>query len=224
MGVSPVPAAHRAAPAFFLEGNMRVIGLTGGIASGKSAVSRRLAELGAVIIDADKLGHEAYRAGTDTFRAIVDAFGPEVVGADGEIDRRALGRKVFGDPEARRRLEAIVWPAIRRLGQERIDAERAKGTAVVVLEAAVLIEADWLDLVDEVWVIVTPPETAVERLVARNGLTEAQARSRLAAQLTNEQRRPHAQVVIENDGTMEELLRAVDEAWAKVAAAEAVRR
>jgi dephospho-CoA kinase len=197
---------------------MRVIGLTGGIASGKSLVSKRLAELGALVIDADKLGHETYRQGTETYRAVIEAFGPEVVGPDGEIDRRALGAKVFGDPAARRRLEAVVWPAIRRLAQERLDVLRREGTQVVVLEAAVLVEAGWTDIVDEVWLVVASPETARARLAGRNGLTAEQAGARIRAQLTNEERRPHAQVIIENDGSLEELRRAVDEAWSKLAA------
>ncbi len=197
---------------------MRIIGLTGGIASGKSLVSQRLGELGAVIIDADKLGHETYRGGTETFRAVVDTFGPEVVGPDGEIDRKALGTKVFAEPEARRRLEQIVWPAIRRLAEDRLAGLRDRSAPVAVLEAAVLIEADWIPLVDEVWLVLTSPETARQRLMARNGLAPEQAEARLRAQLTNEKRRPFADVVIENDGSLDELRRAVDEAWSKLEA------
>jgi dephospho-CoA kinase len=197
---------------------MRVIGLSGGIASGKSLVSQQLAERGAVIVDADKLGWETYRQGTETYGAVVEAFGPDVVGPDGEIDRSSLGGKVFGDPEARRRLEDIVWPAIRRLASERLAGLRTQGVPVVVLEAAVLIEADWLDLVDEVWLVVTSPETARRRMMERNGLSAEQAESRLRAQLTNEKRRPYAQVVTENDGSLEDLSRTVDEAWAKLQA------
>lgn len=197
---------------------MRVIGLTGGIASGKSLVSERLAELGAVVIDADKLGHETYRQGTETHRAVVEAFGRDIVGPDAEIDRRALGAKVFGDEASRRRLEEIVWPAIRRLAQERLDALRGQGTAVVVLEAAVLVEASWTDIVDEVWLVVALPDVVHARLAERNGLTAEQSKARIRAQLTNEERRPHAQVIIENNGSLEELRRAVDEAWSKLAA------
>jgi len=197
---------------------MRVIGLTGGIASGKSLVSQQLVELGAVVIDADKLGHETYRTGTETHRAVAEAFGQGVVGPDGEIDRRALGGKVFGDAEARRRLEEIVWPAIRGLANERIAELRAGGTPVVVLEAAVLIEASWTDLVDEVWLVVASPETVRRRLADRNGLTAEQAEARMRAQLTNEKRRPYAQLIIENDGSPDDLRRAVDEAWSKLAA------
>lgn len=193
-----------------------VIGLTGGIASGKSVISSMLAERGAVVIDADRLGHQAYRAGTETFRRVVEAFGEDIVGADGEIDRTRLGPKVFGDPEARRRLENIVWPAIREMARARIEAERRRGAGVIVLEAAVLIEAAWQDLVDEVWVAEVSSELAVERLAVRNGLTREQAEARLNAQLSNEERRRHADVVIENNGTLEDLRRAVEDAWAKL--------
>ena len=195
---------------------MRVIGLTGGIAGGKSLVSQQLAERGAVVIDADKLGHEAYRQGSETFRAVVDAFGEDVIGGDGEIDRKALGAKVFTEPASRRRLEAIVWPAMRGMMEERLAELRAKHTAVAVLEAALLIEADWLPLVDEVWLVTASPETVGRRLAERNGMTAEQAASRVRAQLSNEERRAYADVVIENDGPLEELQRAVDESWSKL--------
>ncbi len=199
---------------------MRVIGLTGGIASGKSLVSQQLAELGATIIDADKLGHESYRPGTDTYRAVIDAFGQDVVSADGEIDRQALGGKVFGDTsgESRKRLEAIVWPAIRRLAKERIEELRGQSVSVVVLEAAVLIEADWLGIVDAVWLVIVDPAIARQRVVERNGVTPEQADARIDAQLTNDQRRPYAQVVVENNGSLEDLRAAVHEAWATLTA------
>jgi dephospho-CoA kinase len=197
---------------------MRVIGLTGGIASGKSLVSQQLAELGATIIDADKLGHESYQQGTDTYREVIEAFGQDVVGPDGEIDRRALGSKVFGNPEARKRLEGIVWPAIRRLAKERIEKLRGEGVSAVVLEAAVLIEADWLDIVDEVWLVLVEPEIARQRVVDRNGLTPEEADKRIGAQLTNDERRPYSQVTIENNGTLDQLRTAVDEAWSKLGA------
>lgn len=197
---------------------MRTIGVTGGIASGKSLATRQLAERGAVVIDADKMGHEAYRPGTETFRQVVAAFGVEIVGANGEIDRKALGAKVFADPAERRRLEEIVWPAMRKMMEERLEELRAKDVEIVVLEAALLIEADWLSLVDEVWLVLASPETARRRLMERNGLTAEQAESRLRSQLTNEKRRAYATVVIENDGSLEELRRAVDEAWAKLEA------
>ena len=197
---------------------MRTIGVTGGIASGKSLATRQLAERGAVVIDADTIGHQAYRPGTETFRKVVAAFGEKIVGADGEIDRKARGAKVFADPAERRRLEEIVWPAMRKMMDERLEELRAKDTEIVVLEAALLIEADWLSLVDEVWLVLASPETARRRLMERNGLTAEQAEARLRSQLTNEKRRSYATVVIENDGSLEELRRAADEAWSQLEA------
>lgn len=196
-----------------------VIGLTGGIASGKSLVSQMLAERGALVIDADKVGHEAYQKDGGCYRAVVDAFGQDVVGADGEIDRKALGAKVFGEPAQRRKLEGIVWPWMKATMAERMAKIRAEGTPVVVLEAAVLIEADWIDITDQVWVVVVPPDLARQRVVERNGLTPEQADARIAAQLTNDERRQHAKVVIENAGTVEDLRAKVDAAWEQLMAA-----
>jgi dephospho-CoA kinase len=196
-----------------------VIGLTGGIASGKSVVSGMLAEKGALVIDADKVGHEAYARGSGCYDAVVEAFGRDVVGPDGEIDRKALGGKVFGNPTARLRLEGIVWPWMLGVMRERLAKIRAEGTPVVVLEAAVLIEADWIPVVDQVWVVIVPPELARQRVVQRNGLTHEQADARIAAQLTNGERVKHAQVVIENTGTLDELRAKVDAEWERLMAA-----
>lgn len=190
-----------------------IIGLTGGIASGKSVVSQMLAERGALVIDADKVGHEAYARGSGCYDAVVEAFGPDVVGADGEIDRKALGGKVFGDPAQRKRLEGIVWPWMRQTMEGRLGQLRADGVPVVVLEAAVLIEADWLPLVDQVWVVVVEPAVARERIIKRNGLSAEQADARIAAQLSNRERVAKADVVIENNGTLDDLRQRVADAW-----------
>jgi dephospho-CoA kinase len=196
-----------------------VIGLTGGIASGKSVVSRMLAERGALIIDADKVGHEAYAPGSDCYRAVIDAFGADIVAPNGEIDRKALGAKVFGDPEQRKRLEGIVWPWMRATMDGRLKRLREEGIPVIVLEAAVLIEADWIPIVDRVWLVTVPPDLARSRIMSRNGLTAEQAEQRIGAQLSNEEREPHAHIVIENSGTMEDLERRVNDEWNKLTAA-----
>lgn len=180
---------------------MLVIGLTGGIASGKSTVARLLAEQGATVVDADRLGHQAYRRGRPAFDQVVAAFGPGVVGADGEIDRKALGAEVFGDAPALRRLTDIVWPAILALAKEEIARERRAGAALVVLEAAVLLEAGWQSEVDEVWTVAVPAQVAVERAQSRDGLDADAVRARIAAQLSNEERAAKAHVVINNSGS-----------------------
>jgi dephospho-CoA kinase len=195
-----------------------VIGLTGGIASGKSVVSQVLGEFGALVIDADKVGHEAYKRGRGCYDAVVEAFGPDVVGADGEIDRKALGGKVFAEPSLRKRLEGIVWPWMRDTMDERLAQIRAEGTPVVVLEAAVLIEADWTPITNQVWVVTVAPDIARKRVMERNGLTAEQADARINAQLTNEERAKHAQVTIDNSGTLDELKARVQAEWQKLAA------
>jgi dephospho-CoA kinase len=195
-----------------------VIGLTGGIASGKSVVSGMLAEHGALVIDADKVGHEAYAPGSGCYEAVVEAFGRDIVAPDGQIDRKALGGKVFGDPAQRKRLEGIVWPWMRETMDKRLAAIRAEGTPVVVLEAAVLIEADWVPITDQVWVVTVEPEVARQRIMERNGLTAEQADARINAQLSNAERVARAKVVIDNSGTLDELRERVDEAWAGLGA------
>lgn len=194
----------------------KVIGLTGGIASGKSAVSYMLATRGALLIDADKLAHEAYAPGNDCYDAVVLAFGNDIVSPDGSIDRKALGAKVFADAEQRRRLEGIVWPWMRERMVERLAALRAQGVPVVVLEAAVLMEAAWEPLVDEVWVVSVHPAAARDRLMSRNGLSAEQADQRISAQLRGVERERRAGVIIDNNGTLEELERRVDAAWQRL--------
>jgi dephospho-CoA kinase len=196
-----------------------VIGLTGGIASGKSTISSALAERGATIVDADRVGHEAYLPGTEGWQAVVDAFGQRVVGTDGEIDRKVLGGIVFAEPGERERLQSIIWPVMKRMMHRKIDEFREAGIGVVVLEAAVLIEAAWLDLVDKVWLVLVPEAVAEARLISRNGLTAEQAKARIAAQLTNEERSRHADVIIDNSGTVEAATARVTGLWGELAAA-----
>jgi dephospho-CoA kinase len=190
-----------------------VIGLTGGIASGKSTIASLLSGRGAVVLDADALGHEVYRPGLPAWRAILDTFGEDLAGPDAAIDRRKLGALVFGDPLAMRRLTGIVWPAMKTEMRRRLAELLDAGVRVVVLEAAVLLEAGWQDLVDEVWVVRVPAAVAVARLTLRNGLSEEAARARLAAQMTNDERAARADVVIDNSGSIEELSKHIDALW-----------
>ena len=197
-----------------------IIGLTGGIASGKSTVAQALGDRGAYIIDADKLGHTAYLAGSGAFDQVVSAFGTDIVADDGEIDRRKLGGKVFGNEAALRQLTDIVWPSIRAMAEKEIaDAQRAAPKRIVVLEAAVLIEADWLDLADQIWVTVVKPAVAIERACARDNLSEDAVRTRLDAQLSNDERGSYADHVIDNSSDEAHLLAQVESLWAHVSSA-----
>ena len=197
-----------------------IIGLTGGIASGKSTVAQALGDRGAYIIDADKLGHTAYLAGSGAFDQVVAAFGTDIVADDGEIDRRKLGGKVFGNEAAVRQLTDIVWPSIRAMAEKEIaNAQRSAPERIVVLEAAVLIEADWLDLADQIWVTVVKPAVAIERACARDNLSEDAVRTRLDAQLSNDERRSYADHVIDNSSDEAHLLAQVESLWAHVSSA-----
>jgi len=199
---------------------MRVVGLVGGIGSGKSTAAAMLSELGALVIEADAIGHGVYRAGTPGFDAVVRAFGAGVVGEDGEIDRRRLGPIVFGDPARLAELNAIVHPLIRGEIERRIAAAREEGRVpAVVVEAAILIEAGWRDLVDEVWVVVAPRERIVDRLAAGRGIDRADAEARMRRQMSDAERRAAADVVIENDGSLDDLRGAVARAWKGLAGA-----
>lgn len=192
---------------------MHTIGLTGGIASGKSTVVEFFREQGVSVIDADILGHRTYDPGTATLAAVVAAFGDELVGTDGTLDRSVLGGKVFGKPEELKRLTDIVWPGIRALASEELSALEVAGNQLVVLEAAVLLEAGWEDMVDEIWVTTVAVDVAVARLAERNGLDEAAARARIDSQLSNAERVAKADVVIENNSSREELATRVRTAW-----------
>lgn len=202
---------------------MFVIGLTGGIGSGKSTVSDMLRAKGAAIVYADQVGHEVYRPGTAAWDEVVAAFGRQVLAADGQIDRRKLGSIVFADPQARRRLNAITHPSMRRLMAERLDELRRQGVRVAVLEAALLIEAGWADLTDEVWLTLVSPAVAAQRLMERSGLSREEAEARIACQLSNEERLEHADVVIDTDCSLDEVARSVDELWEGLMARLAAR-
>ena len=169
-----------------------------------------------MVIDADKLGHRAYERDGPAFAEVVDAFGEEVVGENGEIDRKALGGKVFGSPEQLKRLTDIVWPEILRLAKQRIAAAKEAGEAVVVLEAAVLIEAGWQREVDEVWAVTVEPEVAVACATARDGVDAAAVQARIDAQISNQKRTACADVVIGNSAGEAELTARLDREWQRL--------
>jgi len=188
------------------------IGLTGGIGSGKSTVSALLAERGAVVVDADLIAREVVEAGTPGLASVVEAFGEEVLTADGALNRPALAAVVFSDPEARARLDAIVHPLVRRRAAELVGA--LADDAVVVNDVPLLVETGQAGSYDLVLVVEADVETRVARLVQR-GLTADDARARIAAQATDEQRRAVADVVLDNSGTPEQLAEQVDRFWAE---------
>jgi len=197
--------------------NGPIIGLTGGIGSGKSTVAAMLAELGAIVIDADKVGHEVYLPGTEGFRRVVEAFGRDVVGADGTIDRRILGARVFGDLASLKRLNALVHPLIgdeirTRLQAAVGSADQGGSRRPIVVEAAIMMEAGWR-FFDRIWVVVVTPETAVTRVIASRGLSRDDVERRIAAQMTNAERERIADLVIRNDGTLDVLRAQVEAAW-----------
>nr|WP_204261243.1 dephospho-CoA kinase [Blastococcus saxobsidens] len=186
------------------------IGLTGGIGSGKSTVSALLAERGAVVVDADRIAREVLAPGTPGLAAVVTEFGPEVVTPDGSLDRAALAAIVFSDDAARRRLDGLVHPLVRRRTAELVAA--APDDSVVVNDVPLLVETGQAGSYDLVLVVEADVETRITRLVGR-GLTEADARARIAAQATDEQRRAAADVVLDNSGTPERLAEQVQEFW-----------
>jgi dephospho-CoA kinase len=187
------------------------VGLTGGVASGKSTVSAMLAELGAVVIDADALAREVVQKGTAGLAAVVAEFGAELLTPDGDLDRPAMGRLVFGDEEARRRLEAIVHPLVHARGRE-LEAAAPEG-ALVVHDIPLLAETGRPDAFDAVIVVDSPVETRVERMLAHRGWSREDAEARIAAQAPREQRLAVATHVIDNTGTLEDLRHRVTEVF-----------
>jgi dephospho-CoA kinase len=192
---------------------MRVIGLTGGIASGKSLVAEILEELGAVVIDADRLAREVVKPGTRSYREIVDFFGKKVVLPDGTLDRKTLGRIVFADPVARKHLEKMTHPAIIRLAEERLDEERRKGTEIVFYMVPLLVEAGLTSSVHEIWVVYADEGTQLERLIKRDKIGKDEALRKISAQMPMEEKVNFGQVIIDNRGTPEGTRRQVIELW-----------
>ena len=193
------------------------VGLTGGIGSGKSAVSARLSTLGATIIDADALAREVVARGTEGLAEIVATFGDGVLAADGSLDRPGLGRLVFGDEAALQKLNAITHPRVGRLMIAAVKAAEDRGDAAIVYDVPLLVESKLQDGYDAIVVVECPREIRLERLEKR-GLPRAEAEARMAAQASDEQRRAVATVVLDNGGTLAALHEQVDRAWADLLA------
>src|ERR1700692_3868984 len=192
------------------------IGLTGGIGSGKSTAAKMLAEPGAPAIDADKVGHEIYQPGTPAYRELIEAFGDRILAPDRTIDRRKLGPIVFADPAALKQLNAIVHPKMfTRMGEMVAAMRRGGERRPIVVEAAILIEANWQPLFDEIWLVRAPREQVVTRIEIQRGLKPSESESRIRAQLSDEDRAKHATLVIENNGSIEELRDLLKTVWSE---------
>jgi dephospho-CoA kinase len=193
---------------------MLKVGLTGGIGAGKSEVSRLLESYGAVLIDADKIAREVVAPGTPGLAAVVEAFGPEILSPDGTLDRPKLGSIVFADSDRLATLNSIVHPLV---GARSMELEKAAGPdAVVIHDVPLLTENNLAPLYDVVVVVDASPETQLDRLVRLRGMAESEARARMAAQATREQRRAIADLVIDNDGPLENLEPQVRKVWAEL--------
>ena len=192
---------------------MLTIGLTGGIGTGKSVVANLLVQQGASIIDADRLGHEAYTPHSEAWEAVVAAFGTDILTSEGEIDRRKLGGIVFADETQLERLNGIMHPLMAKMVEHRKAAFDTGGVAVTVVEAAVLFEAGWDSLVDEVWTTHASESTVVQRLFERNGLDEAEARKRINSQMSATERNRRSDVVVDNSGDLTALEQTVKNLW-----------
>jgi dephospho-CoA kinase len=188
-----------------------MVGLTGGIGAGKSAVSARLAGHGALVIDADRLAREVVAPGTEGLAEVVEAFGAEALGPDGALDRSAVSRRVFGDESARRRLESIIHPRVRARTAELVAA--APPDAVVVNDVPLLVETGLAGAYELVIVVLADEKVRVDRLVASRGMTADEAYARIRSQATDEQRQAVADIVIVNDGSLDDLNARVDAVW-----------
>ena len=193
---------------------MLTIGLTGGIGSGKSTVAKILAEFGAPIIDADKVAHTTYAPGAASYAAVIAAFGAEIVAPDRTIDRKKLGAIVFGNPDRLNKLTSIVWPATFEAIRENLADLRACGTKTpVIVEAAILIEANWQPLCDEIWLVRASRQAVIDRIERQRGLKPAETEARIRAQLSDDERARHASLVIDNDGSLDELREKLNRIW-----------
>jgi dephospho-CoA kinase len=195
---------------------MLTVGLTGGIGSGKSTVAQILGEFGAPILDADKVAHTTYAPGGPAYDAVVAAFGTDIVAPDRTVDRRKLGAVVFGNPEQLNKLTSIVWPATFEALRRKVAELRASYAKLpIVVEAAILIEANWQPLFDEIWLVRAPREQVLSRIEIQRGAKPSETEARIRAQLSDEERTKHASLIVENNGSLEELRELLKEIWAE---------
>ena len=195
---------------------MIVIGITGNLGSGKSAVCQILASLGVTIIDADKLAHEAYQPHSQTWQELINTFGKDILKANEEIDRQKLAQIVFSDPAALARLNKIVHPETHRMVKQRIEVYRRQGAKAIALEAALLIEAGWMNLVDNLWLVIAPEDVVIQRLTEHKGSDRAETLARLKSQTPPEEKIKYADEIIYNDSDLDQLEVKITELWHKL--------
>ncbi|XP_063156813.1 bifunctional coenzyme A synthase [Candoia aspera] len=191
-----------------------VIGLTGGTGSGKSSVAQYLLHLGAFHLDMDSLGHNIYTPGGPVYEQVIEAFGPDILKEDGTINRKMLGAKVFGDQEQLKQLNSIMWPVMAQMAKEKIEEAGRQGKAVCVLDAAMLLEAGWAEMVHEVWTAIIPEDEAIRRIIARDGLSSEAAKLRVQSQTSNSQRVKQSHVILCTIWEPEITREMVEKAWA----------
>lgn len=192
---------------------IRVIGLTGGIASGKSSVGRFFEENGVTVIDADRLSREVVQPGSGCLERIIALFGSGILASDGTLDRKRLGELVFADSAKRRQLETLLHPEIKRIAEERIAGAAADGQKIMVYMAPLLIEAGANDRVDEIWVVTVAPEIQLKRLMDRDGISRDEALRIIGSQMPLADKERFGRVVIDNSGTPEETRRILEDIW-----------
>ena len=195
---------------------MKIIGLTGGIGTGKSTVSAILGSLGAVILDADKVGHETLKSDAEVRQRLVNMFGSGIIGPDNEIDRASLAAVVFNDPDALAALNKIMHPRILSIVKQKFEEWRSQGVDVVVLEVALLLEAKWTANVDEVWVTIASEDTVIRRIGSRSGFTEEQTRARIRSQMSTADRIKQADVVINTDCELSQVESEIKKLWESI--------
>lgn len=200
---------------------MRIVGLTGGIASGKSTVARLLEKLGACIIDADKLARDVVQPGMPAWQEIVDWLGTGILLPDSALNREQLASIVFSDPNARSKLENITHPRIRSSIEQAVAAAKERGVAVVVLDIPLLFEVGWTELMDEIWVVYVDSSTQQARLVSRDRLTSDDARKRIDSQMSLVEKARLANTVIDNSRDFKHTTKQVEEAWRRTLTAAA---